>query len=181
MEPVIVSETPDTSFIKLSTGVVLHRKPVNVLRIQAIAMQFKAPDLKDYRVYDEENKRYLDNPDHPDYKKALEKVAEDQGLAILNALIALGTESYSVPKHIPAVESEQWVEECVFLGIPVNTSNSLSRYIDWVKYVAVGDVEDMTLISNAVTPGNSEAKVAAAMATFPGNTMGQSDTNSTAK
>ena len=154
-----IKKADDT--ITLTTGIVLKLKHVPILRINAVLDRFPYPDVP--LLWDEDKQRELRNPNHPAYLAEREKVDQQRTWAILDAVAALGTEVISVPAGVYKPEEDGWIEECEVLGIEVNTSSKVARYLAWIKFVAIGTMDDMTSIARqfGLALGVSEERIAA--------------------
>ena len=96
---------PVRDVITLSNGVQLRKKPFPILRVQAIVDQFKYPPVPE--IWDEDRKRPIKNPDHPEYLRQKEEIDVERGMASIDAIIAFGTELVSVPEGIPRPDEER--------------------------------------------------------------------------
>lgn len=163
-------EEGQDGLVHLSSGVTLKLKKVPILRIQEIVRRFKYPDPP--RFYDEDKKRWYENPDHPDYIARKEEVDGERGLAVIDAVAALGTELHTVPEGFQRPEDNDWIDELEFLGIEVKKESKLARYHAWIKFVAIIDMDDMTKITEqfGLSLGVSNAKIANSLReNFPDN------------
>lgn len=149
--------------ITLSNGVQLKTQPVPVLRIQAILSRFKYPPVPE--TYDPDKDRVYRNPHNPQYVEAREQVDLERTLAIIDAVVALGTSLHYKPDHVPAVDDDEWIDEIEILGIPVEREKPKARYLAWVKYVAVVSQDDLVHIARqaGLNMGVSEERVATAL------------------
>lgn len=152
-------EEQRNDLVTLSSGVTLKLKKIPILRVQEIMQRFRYPDPP--KVYDKDKDRWYDNPDHPDYIARKEEIDSQRGLAVMDAVAALGTEVDSVPEGFQRPEDEEWIAELEFLQIPVVKDSKLARYYAWVKFVAIVDMEDMLKITEqfGVSLGASAAKI----------------------
>ena len=159
-------QAPDDGLIHLSTGVALAPKRVTPFLFQSITLQFKDPAVP--VVWIESKKRDEPNPMHPDYLKAKEETEMMRSMALIDAVIALGTKLVSFPADFPAPDSEDWLDDLEAAEIKIDRNNSRLRYRTWVKFVAAPSVDDVQLIISKVlnTIGVSEEMVAAATANF---------------
>jgi len=152
-------ETISSPFITLSSGVVLRLKKINVLRINAVVDQFKYPDIPE--TWDSNKERPIKNPDSPEYKQMCAEIDAQRIWALLDAIAVLGTEIESVPKEVPLLESDEWIDELKVLKIGVDAESKLARYMAWIKFVAILDRTDLNRIAEqfGVQMGISEAGV----------------------
>ncbi len=172
-----VAELPDDELedkvqkVMLSSGVILRMKQVPVLRINAVLERFQYPPVPE--LYDKEHDRILKNPDHPLYKEECQKVDMQRTWAMLDAVLAVGTEIIHRPAEVPAVEDDTWIEELEMFGIAVRKDNQRARYLAWVKFVAVINQDDLQKIAVkfGLGLGVAEEKVANALqGNFPNKT-----------
>lgn len=153
--------------VVLSSGVVLRHKKFSRLILQAILDKFPYPDPPKVRI--PEKDRYEINPNDPHYKEQVAKIDEQRSMAIIDAVIVFGTEVSNMPDKITPIESDDWIEELEIIGVNVLKENKKSRYLAWIKYVAMVDTESdlakvMTVFSRMV--GASEETVAQAIDNF---------------
>lgn len=146
--------------IVLSTGVKLRLKKVPILRINAVLERFPYPEVP--LIHDEERGREIRNPNHPIYQEMRQKVDEQRTWAIMDAVAGLGTELLFVPEGFYRPEDQGWIDECEILGIQINTTSKVARYLAWIKFVAISTMEDMNLIARqfGLALGVSEARIA---------------------
>ncbi len=165
--PVDESEqAKDDGFIHLSTGVILSPKKVTPFLFQSITLQFKDPDVP--VVWIEAKQREEANPMHPSYIKAKEETEMMRSMALIDAVIALGTKLVSIPADFQSPDSEEWLDDLEAAEIKIDRNNRRLRYRTWVKFVAAPSVDDVQLIISKVlnTLGVSEEMVATATANF---------------
>lgn len=166
--------SPDDTF-SISSGVVLKALRVAPLRIDAIQRQFKDPEVPVVTLPDG---RKLDNPDDPDYDKALKAVELERSLAMADALMMFGTEFVSAPAGMLKPDEDSWVEEMSFVGVHV-PDHPKARYLAWLRYVALeGNVEQdlVTITTNVMRKMSiSEENIAQAMDSFRGEAVGRAD------
>lgn len=150
--------------IVLSTGVVLRPKKFSMMRIQAIMSRFKLPEIP--LMNDDDKGRPIRNPNHPLYLEQKAEMEQERTMAVIDAIIAFGTEIKFIPDGFPRPEDTKkgnWIDELKLVDIPVNEDFPLARYQAWVKFVAAPDLEDISKISEQfnVQMGTSEVKIAA--------------------
>jgi len=166
--------SPDNTF-RLSSGVVLRAVRIAPLRLDAIQRQFKEPEPPEETLPDG---RKIKNPDHPDYKKAVAAFKEEQGMAMLDAMIMFGTEFVSAPNGMSGPDDNAWIEEMAIVGVKV-PDHPKARHLAWIKYVALDKniEEDMALISEEVAKQLpiAEENIAKAIDSFRSETLGSAD------
>lgn len=152
--------------IHLSTGVILSPKKVSPFVIQSITLKFKDPKVPFVYIEDKGRKEY--NPMNPDYLAEKEEVEARRSMALIDAVIALGTQLENIPKDFPTPEDDKWLEDLNAAGLEIDGSNERLRYRSWVKFIAAPSVEDVqTLVSKVLSYiGVSEEDVATATANF---------------
>ena len=157
--------TPDlASRITLSSGVVLAYRPVPILRIQNVMRKFRHPEVPEF--WDDVREKNIKNPSHPIYIEMCEQVDMDRTFAMIDTIIAYGTSAIEIPSAIEPIDSDVWAKECQELfDIDLQDASEKARYLAWVKFVAVIDIEDFQKISNAfnLAVGVSESKVASVL------------------
>lgn len=157
----------DPENIVLSTGVVLRYRKFSRMIMQGIIDKFPYPDPP--KVYIKDKDRYETNPLDKDYKEAVARIDEQRSLAFIDAIIAFGTELVSAPDDLPAIDDDEWIDELELVGIKVLRDKKKSRYLAWVKYVAMVDTEtDLAKVMGIFTrvEGATEETVAQAIDNF---------------
>lgn len=163
------SDDVDKNIITLDSGVKLALKPVPLLRVQALVDKFKYPPVPE--VYDPDKDRTYKNPFDPVYQEMRQAVDMERTWAVVDAVLAFGTRLHSKPDDVPAVEDDTWIEELTIIGMEVNTTSALVRYLMWAKYVAIVSVNDLQAVTKqfGLNMGVSEEQIAETMASnFPG-------------
>lgn len=134
--------------VRLSSGVVLKAKQANpniLIRIMTASPRPKPPVYMNVQMG-----REMENPDHPDYIEQVKAWEMSYNNGMLNALVALGTEVYSIPKKFPKPEDNNWIEDYKALGLPANPNSEAWRYITWVLFKAAPLDTDTKLIMEKV-------------------------------
>lgn len=160
-----------SNVITFKNGVKLKRKNFSIITVQKIVAKFKYPEIPEY--WDEDRKRGIKNPDHPVYKRECEEVDAARGMAVIDAIIAFGTEFVSAPDDVEKLESDSWVVMCDLIGIPVLKDNHNARYLAWVQNVAITDNTDLEQLMSFVqaaagVPGDA---VMQAIDSFPNHSQ----------
>ena len=159
---VTTSAPVDLNVITLSTGVQLKKKKFSPFLIQSVISKFKYPPIPEY--WDEDRKRGIKNPDHPEYIAQKAEVDEQRGMAAIDALIAFGTELSFIPDGFARPEEDEWADDLeAVTGISIRRDNYKSRYLAWVKNVAISDpneIESIMLMAQtaAGVPGDGVAQ-----------------------
>lgn len=156
--------------VTLSSGVILKFKKIPLLRINAIVEQFPYPPVP--VVYDEKKQRKESNPLNKDYLDAKAEIDVQRSLAIIDAVVATGTELKFRPDDVPDPDTDDWIEELTVSHIPVRKESKYAKYLAWVKFVAIRDMDDLGIIARefGITLGISESRIADAIQeNFPDN------------
>lgn len=164
--PAPVTKKEDT--VHLSSGVVLGLVPVSPTAFAELEERY--PDPKIPKVMDETRGREIENPMHPDYKKAVQVNEMRKALAAIDLAVVLGTRLISFPDTMLGPDSEEWRDRLFALGHNERIlASSTSRYLLWVKLVAACDAKDMTNLQVAVMRrmGVPERDVNDALKSFP--------------
>jgi hypothetical protein len=165
-------ETPEerSNEIRLSTGVVLRFKPFPLMRIQSVADQFPYPEVP--KVYNKDKEKWEPWAGSEEYANAVEEINRKRGLAVVDTVMAVGTEVVTVPEGFPKATDEDWIEELAISHIQVNRESKIARYFAWVKYVATVTEDDLVKIMSfsGKQVGTGEKNVAEQLQThFPDN------------
>ena len=152
--------------LTLSTGVVLRLKMVPPILMADLATAANKVRPTPPVVHIEALDRSDENPDDPEYQKALQEWFAMSITDINNAFILKGTEVAKVPKGVPAKDNEDFLADMRILGRPVG--NERERYLAWVKYVAAPSTDDVTAIIREVgrLSGVAETDVSEAISGF---------------
>lgn len=169
VEAVNAASQVPSDVIICSNGVKLKLKKIPLMRIQAVMNKFEYPPVPD--IWDENRGRAVKNPDHPDYLRQKAEVDQKRQNAVLDAIAALGTEIIDIPESVPSLESDDWIEECEFIGISVDKDRRIARKLAWIKFVALVDIADMNKLGEqfGISMGLSEETVAQAVDSFRSN------------
>ena len=167
-QPVQVIEPVETvEYVTLSTGVVLHIRPIAPRIILQVLEKFKAPQVP--VVYDKEKERSIENPQSPEYLKAMQKFQEEQGFAMLDACIALGTELHDMgDSGLSPIEQTDWIDELEAAGLTFATDRPRIRYTMWIKAVVATREEDLLTIvrDGLLRSGVTQEDVSSALSSF---------------
>lgn len=161
----VVPEAVPTTVI-LSCGVVLRFKPVPSLAIREAAMRIEAPQVP--VVHMEDKDRDEENPNDPDYLRAVAEYEAAKALVANDVILLLGSDIESVPEGIAALQDQSWVQDLQALGIEFDTENHAARKLAWLKFYILRTDEDSikALMGPMRSAGVSEVDVAKAMASF---------------
>lgn len=138
--------------VTLSNGIVLRIKTVPPGLVRRAVRRIPMPEVP---LVDLGN-REEENPDDPDYQKAIAKCHTDRIQATFELWKALGTEVLTVPSGVWGPDDDGWVEELESVrdegGVPlieVQREPPATRYLEWLSLYAMADVGDATLVTAA--------------------------------
>jgi hypothetical protein len=159
-----LSNVKENSFT-LSTNITMRPLRVPNLLFAEVVSKFKAPKVP--RYHNPDTDRDEDNPNDPAYIDAFNEYQAGLSMAIIDAMVLMGTEVVTVPRGTERPEDELWTRKLKMLGVSI-TDDPLSRYLAWVKYYAAEDQSDIQMIMNAVgrMSGVSEEDVNDAISQF---------------
>jgi len=170
----------EENLVTLGSGVVLRLKPVAPLLIRRAAANIPTPVVP--KVFLEDKQREEENPDDPEYKRALQKYTEDVEEAGTLLMLAAGSEIVSLPEGFDPPEGENWlpqVEEILSYTGTADFSRDkmdtrIGRYLVWLQYYALTSLEDLVRVLSTLADlsGVSEEAVAKAVSSFRGGTLG---------
>lgn len=154
--------------ITLSSGVILQGKMASPTTLLKVMTSFPRPKVPTF--LNETIGREIENPDDPDYIEQVKAWKDEQSVAVLNALILLGTDVVKVPKGMPKPDDNEWIQEYSVMGVPIQPDNKFWRYLTWITFKAAPTIEDLNKIQEVVgrLSGVTEKAVAAAEQ-FPGS------------
>ncbi len=154
--------------ITLSNGIVLSLRPVPNKLIADAAASVPQPVVP--RVLIEAKNVEEENPNHPDYIKALQDLPQRRSDAAFNMALSMGTNVVYVPEGLfgpdddwqgPIVESF----EAIGAEPPDFAATGRRRYLDWLRNYAIPTEEELVIIgrvcitSIAVTEGEVQSAV----------------------
>lgn len=159
-----------------TNGVVLKIRPVPTHVTREVLRQIKEPRVPSF--FNEAKQRDEENPLDPEYLQALEEFKEAQ-VDLTNRAYLLHTEVFGeLPEGIQHMDESGWDEDLEFIGIQVHDSGR-ERYVDWLKYYVLADIDFRDLMGAILTAGGlvTEEAVKGAIESFPDNKNGTSDIN----
>jgi hypothetical protein len=165
----------DLTEVTLPNGVKLKLSKSPPFALQQAVANLDPPKIP---IWKSPKGRDEENPNDPDYVKALLHYQGQTGQAALNALLLFGVEVIFVPKGMQRIEDTTWSEELAFLDMPVpDDPESRVRKLMWLKVVAIDTEEFLEEVSNKLfaLQGLSEEDIAAAIDTFRGGAEGRSN------
>lgn len=155
----------DDNTTTLSSGVVLRHKKVPPMILAKIEEKYPDPPVP--TVYDDERDRYLPNPDSPDYERAVDDNRMKKGNAMIDCIIAMGTQIVSIPDSMQTPDEEDWIEDLEFIGVEV-PKLKLGRYLAYIKYYAATSASDIQELAKKGSQalGITEEEVARSIESF---------------
>lgn len=108
------------------------------------------------------------NLEDPEYLKNLGRWEIVGSRRMVDALILIGTEFLSAPKGLASPEDNDWIGVLEVLGFKLNRRSKASRYLAWVKHVAIKTADDWAVITENVgrRAGVSESDVQRTQSSF---------------
>jgi hypothetical protein len=153
--------------VTLSCGVTLRVKPVPGLAIREAVMRIEAPTVP--MVHIKDKGRDEENPNDPDYVKALAEYAEAKVLVANDVVLLLGSEIVPpIPEDVIPLDDDGWIPNLSYLGIEFDAENPAARKLAWLKFYVLRTDEDQirALMGPLRSAGVGEADVARAMESF---------------
>lgn len=160
--------------VTLSSGVTFRIKRYNRLFIRDILATVPEPEPP--TVYNDEQGVTEVNAQDPEYQEQRVEAFQRRAVLLMDYLLMAATElhpDYPLPDGTPPPESDEWLAMAEHVGYQFDPRR-LTRYLAWVKLMAVHSIEDSTRLSLAIARlnGTLEEDVARAVAAFPGNVAG---------
>jgi hypothetical protein len=158
--------------ITLSTGIVLTLIPVSPRAVRDAGDRLPRPEVPTF--YNESKERDEPNPDHPEYRAALDRWQYEGVEASLKFALSLGTRPEFIPDDRVGPDDDRWIED-INEGHEVNGTEppplrrtGKGRYLDWLLWYAVGSDEDTFRLSRILlaTTVPTEEEVARALDSF---------------
>lgn len=136
----------DPTIFTSSTGVKLKLKRFN--RIVLVDAERRLPVPKVPEIWREDRKVYEDNPNHPDYIKAMTLYNRDLNNLAIDIAIIMGVEVKFIPPEMQEIEDVEWAQqiEDAVPGMEIPASGN-RRKLAWVKYYAIPDEVELTDLS----------------------------------
>lgn len=114
------------------------------------------------------------NEQDPEYQQALVDAFNRRDALLMDFVLMMATETdemkWPMPPGVPSPASDEWLAVAEHIGY-IFDPRHLTRYLAWLKLVAIRSIEDSTRLSIAITRlnGTLEEDVAAFVAAFPGD------------
>lgn len=132
---------------ELSTGVVLRGKPIPPLVFINLQAADEPPEMPKFK--DNAGTVYT-NPDDPSYIEKMKNWNDKQNKRLLNAMIIFGTEIVSVPKGIPKITEDEWIDLLETADVETKPENQSWRRLWWTMTYAAVNESDFELISQTI-------------------------------
>lgn len=151
-----------------STGVTFRVRAVSPHITMDAGRNLRPPEVPKVHIVDDD--RYEENPNDPEYKKALADWRFRAGELSNAVMITRGTTLVlPLPEGVEAPESTEWSDDLKeFAGLEI-PNNGRGRMYAWIKYVALPTLDDFTGLYYAVARKSGmtqEAAVAQAIEDF---------------
>jgi len=117
--------------ITLSTGVKVRLTPVGGGVLTEIARRVKDPEIPMWHNSDKDTDE--PNPLDPSYQRALNQVAQDRSMAVLEAIILMGVD---LVDGMP--EDGAWIKKLKRVGIEFDDTDPFELEFAYKRFVAVG-------------------------------------------
>ncbi len=160
-----ISEDEVPKDLMLSSGIQLHLKKSPPFVLAQAVSGINRPEVPKWLNPDKH--REEENPTVPAYEQALLAYSSATGSAIMNALLLFGVDIVEVPKNLPAIEDDDWIEALTYLGIEPPKTDQIRRLL-WLKTIALTEDDDIQVISTALfaIQGIGEEEVTKAIESF---------------
>lgn len=143
----------DPTLFTSSTGVKLRLKKFN--RLLLVDAERKLPVPKVPEIWREDRDMYEENPNHPDYQKAMILYQRDLNNLALDVAIILGVDVVSIPDGMQKIEDTEWVQTIEDIIPDINIPDSGNRRkLAWVKYYAIPDEVELVNLSVLALSGD---------------------------
>lgn len=160
--------------VELRNGIVLSTRLVPSHLIRAATQRVKPPAVPMVHIADQD--RDEPNPDDPAYVEAIMQWSIDQSDAAMSVGLMVGTKLEHLPDGMEPPESDVWVadiesvSDIMGLDIHIRREPDRARYLDWLRYYALQDDQDVFTVTRLVAAGAllTEEQVGRMAATFLG-------------
>lgn len=159
----------DPSIFVASNGLRLKLRRVSQMVMLDSARRLTPP--RPPKVFLEEKGRDEENPNDPEYIRALRNYSIDTGMLGMATYFVLGTTIIEpLPTDLTPVQSDEWVELLLAVDPTIDIpATGPRRYLMWLKMYALSDSDNTALLTQCVrfSGGTLEVDVHAAQALFP--------------
>lgn len=133
----------DTGYLTLSTGVVIEPLDISKQTVSDLMAQVEAPTPP---MYDPGEKgKPQPHYDAPSYKKAFAAYEARVSKLIFDYVLIRGLEIISVPEALEPVDSDDWLEEMMYVMGRTKVS-PIERRLMWFREIAAPTEEDTMLL-----------------------------------
>lgn len=168
-----VSKNKRSKIVELSTGYLAEISPVSLSILNDVQLAIEMPKVPTFM--NEEKGRVEENPNHPDYLKAVEECEQRRNLAAADAMIMFGVQLVDREgNHYAYDDDVRWLKKLQHfqrMGILKLDDYDLEDDFDleflFKKYIAVGAGDIMTI---GKMSGVDEEAVQEAQASFQSST-----------
>lgn len=155
--------------VELSSGIRARLLPVSPSIISEAQSSVAVPEVPKW--YNDDRGDYEDNPDHPDYLRAMKQYDADQNMAAIDAMVMFGLELVDgVPEDDAWLKKLKLRERMGFTKVKL-ADFDLEDEIDveflYKRYIAVG-TSDLVMVMRSA--GITEEDIASASESFQSNT-----------
>ncbi len=164
--------TPDE--VTLKSGIILKCRGVPPYVQREVLASITVPEIP--KVRNEQQDRDEENPNDPEYAKAVAAYDLRVAEAGDNLYLLSGTRPKLIPDGVCTPEDDAWIEDLaanlIAIGEPLTIEREKERlrYLHWVKYYALSSSAELLLVIATVgrLSGVTEEDVASAAEGFPG-------------
>ena len=129
--------------LTLSTGVVIQPLEISKQTVADLVARTPAPQPPQY---DPGNKgRLQPNYDAPSYKSAVTSHETQVSKPIFDYILLRGLEVVSVPDHLEPMDSDDWLEEMLYV-LGLSEVSDIERHLIWFREIAAPSQEDTMLL-----------------------------------
>ena len=153
------AQADDDGITTLERGFRVKLSPVSITIIRDAMNRIPYPDVPKY--YYEDREREIENPNHPDYLRAVSEVEDRRNDIAMDVILLFGVELLD-----EIADQSTWVPQLAYVGIEVDVDDPVQVRMAYLKYKVV-DNEDWMRLRNL--SGISEEAKAEALDLFPGD------------
>lgn len=117
--------------IRLRNGVLLGIRPMPPLLLNSVANSIPEPEVPVF--FNDEKGRDEENPNHPNYVKALEERNREINLATINLILYACTYIKEIPEGVEKPTDEGWHRLARMAGIDFNPEEEAECYLTWLR------------------------------------------------
>jgi hypothetical protein len=169
-------EKKDMTEVITRDGVKLKIRAVPSLVVLAIQKQCNEPAVPIFR--NEEKQRDEENPNDPNYIRAVKDYNEKVGELTTQAYLANGIEVVEpLPDGIYSLDDDKWAEGLKLVGLDI-PDEGIARKVAYLRWYLIPDEDVADIIGKIAVAGGvvSEEQIAKAAESFRDNTQRDTDT-----